>query len=66
MKDLFYRLNENGNAEIYNSDGTVCERFEENIPCVYPVDSNLSAYYEHNDGIVLTIDDAKKCGIFAE
>ena len=65
--NLFYRLTEEGNAMIFGDDGIICERFNsDNMPLVYPVDSGLSAYYEHNDGIILTVEDAKKCGIEAE
>lgn len=64
MKDLFYRINEEGNAVIFNYDGTVCERFDyDDMPIVYPVYSNLSCFYQHNEGIVLSIEDVDKCGI---
>jgi hypothetical protein len=66
MINLFYRETENGMAMIFNEDGTFCERFDDSMPCVYPVDRSLSCYYEHSDGIVLTVDDAKFCGIEEE
>ena len=66
MEKLFYRMNKEGNAVVFNEDGMVCESFNEDMPLVYPVDSGLSCYYEHPDGIVLTIEDAIKCGVEAE
>jgi hypothetical protein len=65
-EELFYRENEDGNAVIFDKDGCSCNRFNDSMPLVYPVDSSLSAYYEHNDGIILTVEDAEKCGIEAE
>ena len=63
---MFYRINENGNAVILNDSGTLVTSLTRPLPCVYPIGSNVSAYYEHPEGIVLTVDDAKKCGIEAE
>ena len=58
---IFYRINEDGNAYIlYISDGVAVTSLDENV---YPVDSDLSARYDHASGIVLTIDDAKSVGI---
>ena len=59
MSGLFYRL-KNGNAQIFESDGSVATRIDANV---YPVGSQLSAKYEHPRGIILTIADAKKLGI---
>ena len=66
MENLFYRIDKNNNAVIFNEGGTNFERFEDSMCLVYPVNSGLSCYYEHNDGIILTIGDTKKCGIVAE
>jgi len=58
---MFYRLNADGNAMILNSvDGSAVTKIDANI---YPVDSDLSTRYEHPEGIVLTVADAKKIGI---
>lgn len=63
MKDLFYRLDENGNAVIFDLDGDIATTIDASV---YPVDSQLSTRYEHHEGIVLTIEDAKKLGIGGE
>jgi len=61
---MFYRVDSNGNAVIlYVDDGTAVTRIDANV---YPVDSDLSARYEHAEGIVLTVADAQKIGIEAE
>ena len=60
---MFYRINEDGNAVIFNNDGDVVTRIDENV---YPVDSVLSVRYEHAEGVVLTIEDAQSIGIYEE
>ena len=54
MNELFYRLNENGNAIILDVDGYRCERISD-ATNIYPIGSNLSCAYQHIDGIILTI-----------
>lgn len=62
--EMFYRIDENGNAVIlYRESGECVTRIDANV---YPVDSDLSARYEHPRGIVLTVSDAVKIGIQAE
>ena len=63
MKDLFYRLDENGNAVIFDLDGDIATTIDANV---YHIDSQVSTRYEHPEGIVLTIEDAKKLGIEEE
>lgn len=60
---MFYRTNTNGNAVVLNDDGTAVTRIDADV---YPVGSNLSARYEHAEGVVLTVEDAEKIGIEAE
>jgi hypothetical protein len=64
MKDYFYRVNEEGNAQVFEKSGYVATKL--NIGTVYPIDSNLSVMYEHPNGIVLSISDAEKLGIKSE
>ena len=60
---MFYRI-ENGNARIfYKESGRMVTRIDANV---YPIDSSLSARYEHPEGIVLKIEDAEKLGIEVE
>jgi hypothetical protein len=60
---VFYRINEQKNAEIFEDSG---ERARRILANVYPVDSEVSARYEHPNGITLTISDAQKIGIAEE
>ena len=61
---IFGRLDENGNVMVLNAeDGSVVTRIDANV---YPVDSELSARYEHPEGIVLTARDAELIGIEIE
>ena len=60
---MFYRINSDGNAVIFESDGSVATRIDANV---YPVMSNISTRYEHPEGIVLTVADAEKIGIKKE
>ena len=62
--DFFYRLNEQGHAVILHSDdGSSVRKIDANV---YPIGSSLSARYEHPEGIILTVADAKKIGIMEE
>lgn len=61
---IFGRQNNDGNVELfYEADGAQVTRLDENI---YPVDSDLSARYEHPKGIVITLEDSNKLGIEIE
>ncbi|WP_051298828.1 hypothetical protein [Marinobacterium litorale] len=66
--EIFGRIDENGNvAVLWAEDGEAVRRFEEDeMPIVYPVDSGLSCYYEHPNGIVISREDADKIGIEIE
>jgi len=62
--DIFGRINNDGNVDILTvSDGEPVTRIDANV---YPVDSALSARYEHPAGITLTRADAGKIGIEIE
>jgi hypothetical protein len=64
MNQYFYRKNDYGDAVILRaSDGSAATRINANV---YPVMSGLSARYEHPGGIVLTIADAEKIGIYED
>ena len=57
---MFYQIDENGNAVIFHESGEQVTRIDANI---YPIDSDLSAKYEHANGIILSVDDANGLGI---
>lgn len=60
---MFYRINDDGNAIILHESGEMVTRIDANV---YPVGSDLSARYEHPEGIVLTVEDAERLGIEKE
>ena len=60
---MFYRLNEKGNAAIFNDAGTVVTSMAANV---YPVGSDVSARYDHPGGIVLSVSDAYAAGVSKE
>jgi len=61
---IFGRINEDGNVcMLYVENGDVVTTMDENV---YPIDSDISARYEHPRGIVLTLDDAQSIGIEIE
>ena len=63
----FYRLNNDGNAVIcWKNSGETVTRFEKTKHTVYPVNSELSAYYDHPSGIILSVQDAEYLGIEEE
>jgi hypothetical protein len=63
--EMFYRVDENGNAVIFNNDGSAATQIDANV---YTIDSDgsKSVRYEHPEGIILTIEDAEKIGIKKE
>jgi len=61
---FFGRINSNGNVDVLHvEDGEAARRLDASV---YPVDSELSARYEHADGIELSVVDAEKLGIEIE
>jgi len=61
---MFGRINAAGNVDVLMiADGEAVTRIDANV---YPVGSQLSARYEHPDGIVLTAADAKSIGLTIE
>lgn len=61
--EMFFRINNDGNAAVFHNSGEPVTRIGADV---YPVDSSVSARYEHPEGIVLSIDDAKKLNIVKE
>ncbi len=62
--EFFGRINQDGNVDVLHvADGAAATRLDASV---YPVGSDVSARYEHPDGIVLTRDDAAKLGIEIE
>lgn len=65
---IFGRVNAENNQIVdvlYSSDGTVVTRIS-GATTVYPINSSLSAAYEHANGIQLSIEDAQKLGLEIE
>ena len=68
IDEIFGRIGQAGNvALVYGIDAHPVTRLPETItPTVWPVGSDLSAYYEHAAGIVLTAEDASRIGVEIE
>ena len=61
---IFGKINDDGNVALfYAEDGETVTSLNESI---YPVGSELSARYEHPQGVVISIEDAKLLGIEIE
>jgi len=57
INEMFGRVNANGDIVVLMiDDGSSVTKIDANV---YPVGSSVSAHYEHAEGIVLTIEDAK-------
>lgn len=62
--NLFYRLDDQGNAVILHAeDGSAVTRIDASV---YPIGSSFSTRYEHPEGIILSVDDARKLNIPSE
>lgn len=68
MKNNFFarKRDDNDYDILYINTGEPVTRLPFEFPLVWPVDSNVSAYADHPDGIILTKDDIKKLGIEIE
>lgn len=60
--EMFYRIDENGNAVIFHHSGEVVTQMDANM-YVVGSDGSKSVRYEHPEGIILTIEDAMSLGI---
>ena len=64
---MFYRLDVSGNAIIFDESGENVTRLDlDEFPLIWPVYSDVSAYYEHPAGLLLTVNDAERIGIHNE
>lgn len=61
MENIFGRINETGNVDVLNDDGTSVTEMDDCT--LYPVGSDTSVCYEHPEGIEITLDDAKRIGL---
>jgi len=60
---IFGRINDAGNVAVFHDSGEAVTRIDANV---YPVESHLSARYEHPQGIVLSRADADRLGVEIE
>jgi hypothetical protein len=60
---IFARITDQGAAVLWADSGEPVTQFDETMPIAWPIDSDLCAHYEHPQGIVLAVSDAKKIGI---
>ncbi|MDP2322590.1 MAG: hypothetical protein Q8N51_00990 [Gammaproteobacteria bacterium] len=64
VRGIFGRLNDNGTVRVlYTASGEAVTRLDADV---YPVDSTVSARYEHPTGVVLTRADAGRIGLVIE
>ena len=63
INEVFGRINEQGNVDLFAMDGEAATRVDANI---YHVGSGLSARYEHPEGITISKDDANRIGVQIE
>lgn len=60
----FYGVRQdNGNVLVCHTSGVAATRLDASV---YPVGSQVSARYEHPDGIFLTTEDAAQLGLEVE
>ncbi|EEF8013771.1 hypothetical protein GWR30_23290 [Salmonella enterica] len=65
INEVFGRINESGNVDVlYSETGEQVTRLDVNG--VYPVGSEFSTRYDHPDGIVISVEDAKRIGLDIE
>ena len=62
--EFFGRLNADNNVDVLHvADGAAATRLDASV---YPIGAQVSARYEHPEGIVITRDDAARLGIEIE
>ena len=66
--NIFGRYTKNGNVELFYSSGEAVTKIytDEFKEIIYPVGSELSWFYEHPEGIIISAEDAEKIGIEIE
>ena len=62
---IFGEVTAKGIALLYASDGLPVNRLETSSP-IYDVNSRLGLAYDHPNGIVIELDDARRLGITDE
>ena len=65
-KEYFGRLRDDGNVDVLYADGGGRVIQIEEWDTIYPVNSHLSCAWEHPEGIVLSIYDAKELRLTIE
>lgn len=59
--EFFGRLNDDGNVDVLHVEsGEAATRLDADV---YPIGADLSARYEHPQGIVLSCEDARTIGL---
>jgi hypothetical protein len=66
INSIFGRINSDGNIDVLHETGECVTRFDDSITGVYPVGSDITANYEHPNGITLSKEDAVKIGLSIE
>jgi len=63
MDEIFGRITDTGDVDLFNPDGTSVTQLD---AAVYPAGSDLSTRYEHPEGITITLDDCRRLSIVIE
>ena len=64
--NIFYRtINANEAVILHTSDGAPVTCLPNEFT-VYPIDSTLSVAYDHPEGLVIAVNDARRIGIPSE
>ena len=56
--DIFGRINEDGNIDVFNADGSRCTRWPTS-KYMFDVYSGKGTAYEHPEGITISLEDAE-------
>ena len=66
-QEIFGISNDDNTVSLYHCEcGEAVTRLDEDMPMVWPVNSDLSGYYEHPNGIIITLDTANSIGLAIE
>ena len=60
INEVFGRINEEGSVDLFYMNGERANRIDANV---YPINSSVSARYEHPEGVTISKKDADRLGV---
>lgn len=66
MKNIFGRINNDNNVDLFHASGEFVTSITVTGAPLWPVDSDICSEYEHPNGIVITRADAERLCIEIE